>query len=124
LARLAARLATDEDIARLREALEANRATIGDHDGFKRTDVAFHYAIATIPKNPIFLSFHDAMAEWLTEQRTISGRIDTAFDDAYQAHARIFEAIAGHDPTAAQTAMESHMANVVHNYWLARRSDD
>ncbi len=120
LARRAAMMATDEDIERLRRALEANRDSIGDYEGFKRTDVAFHYALAAIAKNPIFLSFNDAMAEWLTEQRAISGQVKDAFEIAYNAHARIFQAIAARDPESAQTAMEEHMSTVVQNYWKAR----
>lgn len=120
IARLAAKRATDDDISRLRKALDANRESIGDYEAFGRTDVAFHYAIATIPNNPIFLSFNDAMAEWLTEQRTISGRVRTAFDDAYRAHERVFNAIANRDPDAAQKAMDTHMTEVVHHYWHER----
>ena len=43
-------------------------------------------------------SLHDAVVEWLTEQRETSGRAPTAFDDAYRAHERIFDAIAARDP--------------------------
>src|SRR5215475_4018213 len=39
LARLAAQRATAEDLAKLKTALEANRAAIGDHSNFMRTDV-------------------------------------------------------------------------------------
>ena len=56
-----------------------------------RTDVAFHYAIASIPQNPIFTSMHNAVAEWLTEQRAISGRTPIAFTAAFTAHERIFD---------------------------------
>jgi GntR family transcriptional regulator, sialic acid-inducible nan operon repressor len=122
LARLAAELATDDDIARLERALKANEDAIGDFESFMRTDVEFHYAIATIPKNPIFLSFHDAVAEWLTEQRAMSGRVGSAFGDAYASHARIFAAIAGHDAAQAQAAMQEHMDQVVRHYWEVRNS--
>lgn len=121
LARLAAKLATDEDIEKLAALLEANRLTKGDYEAFKRTDVAFHYAIAEIPRNPIFLSLNDAVAEWLTEQRTVSGKVATAFDDAFNSHVRLFEAIAAHDPQAAQSAMEDHMEQVVSHYWEVHR---
>ncbi len=122
LARLAARLATDEDIENLAAALKANEAAIGDFETFMRTDVEFHYAIARIPKNPIFLSFNDAVVEWLTEQRAMSGRVPTAFDDAYSCHRRVFEAIARRDPDAAQQAMQEHMDQVVRHYWEIRNS--
>jgi len=122
LARLAAQLATDEDIARLKLALKANEDAIGNFEEFMRTDVEFHYAVAAIPRNPIFLSFNDAVVEWLTEQRSMSGRVESAFDDAYASHLRIFEAIASRDPATAQAAMQDHMDQVVRHYWEIRNS--
>jgi DNA-binding FadR family transcriptional regulator len=122
LARLAAERATQDDIAKLAAALEANRQSIGDHEAFKRSDVAFHYAIASIPQNPIFTSMHNAVAEWLTEQRTISGRTPVAFKAAFAAHRRIFVAIAAHDPARAQTEMQSHLDEVAKLYWQVRNT--
>src|SRR5579872_7299913 len=84
LARLAAEKATAEDIAMLGEALAANRAAIGDHPRFMRTDVAFHYAIAKIPRNSIFTSLYEAVVEWLTEQRETSGRAPNAAEVAHR----------------------------------------
>jgi DNA-binding FadR family transcriptional regulator len=122
LARLAAQRATDEDIESLREALEENRMSIGDHESFKQTDVAFHLAIASIPRNPIFTSMHNAVAEWLTEQRTISGRTPQAFDAAFVAHTRIFDAIAKRDPGRAQDEMQRHLEAVAKLYWQVRNA--
>jgi GntR family transcriptional regulator, sialic acid-inducible nan operon repressor len=120
LARLAAQQATEKDVADLSAALEENRRAIGDHDAFKRTDVAFHYAIASIPRNSIFTSLHNAVAEWLTEQRTISGRTPHAFRSAFTAHQRIFDAIVSHDPAKAQEEMQRHLDEVAKLYWQAR----
>lgn len=122
LARLAAQSATADDIANLERALERNRATIGNLPEFMRTDVAFHFAIAEIPRNPIFTSLHNAVVEWLTEQRETSGRGPTAFNDAYQAHERIFRAIAARDAAEAQVSMQEHLDQVAASYWLARRN--
>jgi DNA-binding FadR family transcriptional regulator len=124
LARLAAQRASAEDIESLREALEANRKTIGDHEAFMRSDVAFHYVIASIPKNPIFTSMHNAVAEWLTEQRAISGRTPHAFSAAFTAHQRIFAAIAARDPAAAQKEMQDHLDEVAKFYWQVRNAGD
>lgn len=120
LARLAAKRATDEDIANLKAALEKNRLSTGDHQAFNRTDVAFHYVIASIPRNPIFTSMHRAVSEWLTEQRTISGRTPDAFDAACGAHERIFKAIAARDPARAQDEMQRHLDTVARMYWQVR----
>ena len=51
LARLAAQCPTREDLEALRDALEANGRAIDNRPDFMRTDVAFHYAIAAIPRH-------------------------------------------------------------------------
>jgi GntR family transcriptional regulator, sialic acid-inducible nan operon repressor len=124
LARFAAQRATHEDIDALREALAANGRAIANRPDFMRTDVAFHYAIAAMSRNPIFTSMYCAVVEWLTEQREISGRAPEAARAAFAAHTRIFQAIADHNPTAAQIAMEGHLDQVVRLYWEVKQSSE
>jgi DNA-binding FadR family transcriptional regulator len=115
LARHAARQASDEDIASFRQALEANRQSIGDMKRFERTDVAFHYVLAVIPRNPIFTAIHAALAEWLLEQRrtTLAPGEDLK---AYQAHRSIYEAVLARDPDRAERAMRDHLNHVARRY--------
>ena len=115
LARHAALHATEEDLGLFKEALEANRQSIGDLKRFERTDVAFHYVLAVIPRNPIFTAIHAALAEWLLEQRqtTLAPGEDLR---AYQAHRAIFEAVAARDPDRAETAMRAHLEYVARRY--------
>ena len=115
LARNAALHATDEDLARLEEALEANRQSIGDLKLFERTDVDFHYELAVMTENPIFTAIHAALAEWLLEQRrtTLAEGVDVK---AYESHKAIFEAIRAHDPDAAEQAMREHLTYVARRY--------
>lgn len=122
LARLAAERADADDIARLAAALEANRLAIGNETEFMRTDVAFHYVIAAIPRNAIFTSLHDAVVGWLTEQRETSLRAPTSGEAAYAAHDRIFRAIAARDPAAAQRAMQVHLDEIVKLYWQVKNA--
>lgn len=123
LVRHAAEHATKAQHAELAAALAANRAAIGDIAAFERTDVAFHYVLAVIPKNPIFPAIHQAIAEWLLEQRhtTLSwpGRRTTA-RTAYDAHAEIHAEIEARSPDRAEQAMRTHLAHVARVYWEAR----
>ncbi|MBL8894620.1 MAG: transcriptional regulator NanR [Rhizobiales bacterium] len=125
LARYAAEHATPEEIEALRVALEANRAALGDRAKFEKTDVDFHYVLAVIPKNPIFLALHAAFVEWLVEQRHVTlswpGRKDTA-QSAYDAHAAIYKAIAAKDPDRAEAAMRKHLEQIASVYWEARQA--
>lgn len=120
LVRYAAQHATTEDIAQLRAALERNEKALGNLAEFAKTDVAFHQVLAEIPKNSIFTSLQAALSSWLAEQRHVSLRVRDAAQDAYDAHRAIYEAVAAHDPDAAEHAMNRHLDHVGDFYWRAR----
>jgi DNA-binding FadR family transcriptional regulator len=82
----------------------------------RRTDVAFHYVIATILRNAIFTSLYNAVVEWLTEQREISGRAPRSAQLPYAAHERIYNANAAHNQNEAQAAMQDHLGQVAQLY--------
>ena len=123
LAGEAARHATAADIAELKAALAANQKATSNADEFDRTDAAFHYVLALIPRNPIYTAVHEALVEWLTEQRRITSLVPKANEVAYRAHKRIYEAIAHRDPDGAEKAMRSHLAEVASQYWRFRNND-
>lgn len=122
LVREAARIATAEDIRKLRAALEDNRQSIGDIRRFEETDVAFHYAIVTIPRNPIYTALHAAIIEWLVEQRHITLTYPGQNEVGVRAHSEICEAIAAHDPDLAEEHMRAHLEQVAKLYWQVRRT--
>ena len=121
LARHAALHATKADIAALAHALEANQQAIGDTEKFVRTDVAFHFVLAQIPQNPIFTALHSAIAAWLREQRATAARAERAsMRRAYNAHARIYDAVLSRAPDAAEEAMRRHLTQVSKFYWQVK----
>ena len=117
LVRYAAESASADDLARLGEALKANAASIGDMTAFARTDVDFHFVLAEIPRNPIFVALHRGLAEWLTEQRSSTLRRRGAARGALRSHREIFKAIQGRDVDAADDAMRRHLGEVEDIYW-------
>lgn len=123
LARYAAQHATPDDLATLRDALETNRKSIDNIHAFERTDVAFHYMLAVIPRNPIFTAIHEAIAAWLTEQRTITLRMPGQNFIACRAHEAIYEAIAARDPDRAERAVRAHLDQVVETYWHTQEEE-
>jgi GntR family transcriptional repressor for pyruvate dehydrogenase complex len=118
LARSAAKNAGDEDIALLREALEANGAA-EDQTTFVRTDLTFHYTLAMISHNPVFTSIHHALMGWLADQRSTSARAGATRAEIFAQHKAIYDAIRDHDPIAAENAMEAHLTTVARYYWQA-----
>jgi GntR family transcriptional regulator, sialic acid-inducible nan operon repressor len=123
LAEQAARVATAEDVGALANALDANADALGDNVRFMRTDVAFHFVIATIPRNPIYLALHEAIVGWLEDQRSVSLRRAGTDMLALNAHRSIFAAIRAHDPGAAGEAMRTHLGEITGCYWQVRQNE-
>ena len=117
LAEEAARVATRADTLILERALQANQQAIGDLVRFQQTDVAFHLTVAGIPRNPIYLALHEAIVEWLNEQRSVALRRFGADELAYAAHRKIYAAIKENNPDAARDAMRSHLREISEHYW-------
>jgi GntR family transcriptional regulator, sialic acid-inducible nan operon repressor len=124
LAEEAARFAARGDVLALERALQANKQAIGDLVRFQQTDVAFHLAIASIPRNPIYLALHAAIAEWLNEQRSVSLRQLGVDEVAYASHRTIFEAIKEKEPDSARKAMRSHLEQISELYWKIREGKE
>lgn len=120
LVRHAAQHASAADVEELGAALDANRLALDDLEAFERTDVEFHFVLAKISGNPIFMAIHEAVVEWLTKQRSLSLRIPNANKLAYRSHQDIFEAIAAKDPDQAEAVMRDHLGTVARQYWQAR----
>ena len=120
----AARMATDEDIRRLKEALDANVAAMGNTGVFIRTDVAFHYELTVITRNPIFTAVHDALVGWLIDQRTTTIHMPDADRLSVRDHTAIFEAVAARDPMRAFHEMTSHLRLISELYRESKRLSD
>ncbi|PLZ00751.1 GntR family transcriptional regulator [Burkholderia sp. WAC0059] len=124
LVRYAAVHADADDLDRLKRALDANRAAIGNLPAFTETDVAFHLVLAEIPRNSIFSSLHVALAAWLAQQRVVTLRAEGADRAAYEAHRAIYRAIGRKDPDAAERAMRTHLRQVEDYYWQASQDGE
>lgn len=124
IAMQAARRATDADVARLRERLEANVAASGSIPQFVRTDVEFHFELTVITGNPVFRSVHDVLRAWLVDQRVTTIHMPDATAFSVRDHEAIFEAVAARDPMRAFHAMTAHLRLINELYREARRISD
>ncbi len=111
LVRYAAEFVTEEQITRLENALELNRKAIDNVEQFKRTDINFHREIADIPENPIFLSVHQALADWVITARPDIPEPERHNQMSYEAHALILERIRDRDIEGADLAIKAHLQN-------------
>lgn len=124
LVRHAAEHATGQDLLRLEQALKANEAALGKLEDFARTDVEFHFVLAEIPRNPIFVALHAGLAGWLTEQRSTTLLVKGTARTALKAHKEIYAAIKARDPNAAEDAMRRHLLDVGARYWRVMKSKE
>jgi len=109
MVRMAAQNATDEDIDRLRAALEEHRAALKDGIRFLEKDMAFHRTIAAVSRNPIFEAVSRAMLEWLERFHEGLVRAPGREPVGLAEHTRIFNCIARHDADGAAKAMTAHL---------------
>ncbi|TPI40438.1 transcriptional regulator NanR [Mesorhizobium sp. B3-1-9] len=123
LAREAARHATATDLEALAAALEANRKAIGNRERFTSTDIAFHFELAKMARNPVFIALHDQISEWLKEQRTVTLAAKGQEKTAFEAHKAIYEGIAARDPDRAEQAMRTHLEQLAVTFWQQRTHD-
>lgn len=122
LVRHAAAQATKDDISRLSQALAANAAALDNMDVFARTDVEFHFVLAQVPRNSIFVAMHAALAEWLTGQRSSTLVNPGAARHALKSHRAIFKAVRDGNPDKAESAMRDHLAQVEAMYWQVSKA--
>ncbi len=120
LARTAAQSATKEDLAALKQALDMNKAAIGEREKFTATDINFHFELAKIARNPIFLALHDQISDWLTEQRVVTLTAQGQERTAYDAHKAIYDAVAARNPDGAEAAMREHLKQLADTFWKQR----
>ena len=91
LAWQAARVATDDDIPRLKAALDANAMAIRNIGVFFRTDVAFRAELAVFTRNPVVTGVYDALVGWLIDQRPTAIHMPDADRLSVRDHTAIYE---------------------------------
>jgi len=110
-AALAARNASEIEIAALRNMLELEEQLIGDAGKLADHNRRFHEAIYYCSHNRYILKMlqyiQTAMLLLQPAGRTGPDRRDTAFEE----HRAIVNAIASHDPDAAESAIRTHVRN-------------
>jgi GntR family transcriptional regulator, transcriptional repressor for pyruvate dehydrogenase complex len=107
-ARLAAQRAGAEDLARMRAALAAMEAAVGDRKRFSAEDLAFHTAVAVASRNGAVVKvtavIHDMLEAAMEEIVRITG-----YEGGLHYHRRILAAIEKKDEKEAARVMAEHI---------------
>jgi len=109
LVREAAIHAEKSHIAKLKDALQANKAAIDVAEEFYRTDIAFHRVFYDVIDNPLLPSINRAYTNWLSERWSRMPRSPSRNRTNYKSHRAIYEAILLRDPDAAEEKLRSHL---------------
>jgi DNA-binding FadR family transcriptional regulator len=108
MARLAAELATEEDIAALRHELEGMRHA-RDHEAWRPHHLAFHQALAGATHNIILTKIWGLITIFLKDSPLVTGTTSPSLPHVHDA---LFEAISGHDVERAMAAMAGHIRDM------------
>jgi GntR family transcriptional regulator, transcriptional repressor for pyruvate dehydrogenase complex len=114
-AELAALNRTPQDLARLDEASQLLRDSVGDIPKFLQHNAEWHVAVAAASHNEIMQIILDSLSRAIVKATDISDfNSQRTMNETLAAHDRILAAIRKGDPHKAAAAMEKH----VHGYRL------
>lgn len=116
MARAASARAGEADLAVLRDALEAHRASLDDPARFLETDLTFHRAIASVSGNPVYIAVSQAMLAWLQRFHEDQLRAPGAEHQTLNEHVKLFDCISRGDADGAEQAVKNHLLRANHHY--------
>ena len=108
-ARRAAEIASPEQVAELREALDRLGREGQSHEDAIRTDFEFHRKLVEVAGNRLMLSLITILEELLLSVMLLTTEKPRAFQANFKLHLPIWEGVRAGDPDAAEMAMREHM---------------
>ncbi len=111
IAAWAAERATELNVARLKELLDAMESSLNDNGRYADLDVEFHLELARATQNPLFVLMLESVAAMLHQSRelALSAIAAPVTKVAQRAHGRLFKAVAAKDSAGAAQAMSDHL---------------
>jgi GntR family transcriptional regulator, rspAB operon transcriptional repressor len=113
--RVAAELATEESMAQLEENLRAQeRATSRiDIDSWQLLDDTYHRQICDLSGHPAVWPVNERAKSHLNRLRRLSLSMPDYLSTLVEAHRAVADAVADHDPDAAESALREHLRAVL-----------
>ncbi|MHA6482151.1 FadR/GntR family transcriptional regulator [Paenibacillus sp. strain BS8-2] len=112
---LAARRATDEDIAEIEAAFERWGEIDQESEDRSKPDQAFHLSIAKATHNVVLINMIELHMDMLQRTLNKTGKIPGRKSEVYEEHSLIVQAIKEHDPVKAKLALLYHLGKVKEN---------
>lgn len=95
--------ASDEDIQALEDLIEKQGLELSSRDYY------FHYRLAVLSGNPLFISFIDTYYDLIKEIRDLSLQVQDRSQSVQREHLRIVNALRKRDKAAARRATRGHL---------------
>ena len=95
--------ASDEDIEALADLIEKQGLELSSRDYY------FHYRLAVLSGNPLFISFIDTYYDLIKEIRDLSLQVQDRSQSVQKEHLRIVNALRKRDKAAARRATRGHL---------------
>ena len=112
IAALAARMAVEEEIAAMQQAVDEMDGAVHNADQFIRADQEFHLLLARATKNGLIPMLIDPIVDLLWEQRKRIFLVEGGAQRGQYHHKRILQAVIDHQPAEARVFMQEHMKQV------------
>lgn len=120
----AARFATDEQLAKLKDLVTAGYKLVDDPVGFRVMDDEFHELIREAARNDFLTRVSDALYNLALELRRKASSMPGVLEQSARDHEAIARAIVARDPLAAETAMCEHVGHIKQTTLAAKASED
>jgi DNA-binding FadR family transcriptional regulator len=117
LLRYATEHATNAQIGKLVEAIDACGRSIGEIEAFRDADVQFHRVLSEIPGNPIFVALHDTFVERLMKNRALLPDFEKRNVASNQEHRDIVDAILDKDADRSVSILTGHLTRNFGTYF-------
>jgi len=112
VARFAARLVTDEDLADLERILEAQRRKLKTGRSAIAEDTAFHEILARATRNRVVISIMATLNDLLVESRKLTLKQKGRPGRSIVGHEAVVSALRRHDAEGAAAAMRDHIDQI------------
>ncbi|NLG80480.1 MAG: FadR family transcriptional regulator [Firmicutes bacterium] len=111
-AALAARRATEEDLAVMANAIEKMRAGLDSCEAYISADLEFHMAVVAASRNRGLATMMAAIRDMLRDALAGIYQVPDSAAKALHEHTEIYESIKAHDEQKAHEAMSQHLTRV------------
>lgn len=108
----AARLATSEQITKLKDLVDAGYRLVGDPVGFRVMDDEFHDLIREAASNDFLHRVSQTLYNLALELRRKASQKPEVLDQSAKDHHAIVKALSARDPEAAKEAMSRHVEHI------------